>query len=59
MPRAVLNEEQAGKIKRLLGEGLSVREVADQMGVHYKLVDNIKCGKNWVRVAAEAQEDNE
>ena len=54
-PHSILTEAQAGQIKGLLNQGRTVREVADQIGVDYRLVDNIKRGKNWVRVAAEGE----
>jgi hypothetical protein len=45
--RARLTLEQVVQVKRLLGEGVTIAEVARETGVSYASVAGIRRGKNW------------
>ena len=51
-PRAILNEEQASKIKSLLSAPHSVPEIARSFGVSKGAVYAIKIGRTWREVRA-------
>jgi hypothetical protein len=45
--RARLNEEDVGKIKRLLSAGVGAPEVAQRYGVAHATIHCIQTGRNW------------
>lgn len=50
-PSRILQPRNVKKIKRLLREGVPIREIAEMYGVAYKTIHDIKGGKSWKHIS--------
>lgn len=46
-PRASINEETANKIKEIRSNGVSAKQIAEQLMVSFHVVRNVIYGKSW------------